>query len=381
MTSDLKFILALLPLLLFLCMRAEAQDAIAAYFITQVGDTIQADIVNASDNKNTYGFKYKSSASGNQYQKFGPGDVKEVVYGNEKYVSAFIPDPAFNQTVFLKLLIEAQVNLYKAVDTTGKAHFFFKEADGELKLLHEKTYSGLLKVNLTDCTAINLDDPTFMSRYGYNTAGLSKFFIAYNSCASPGTSIIEHKNRIEIYFTKGVSAGMASTSTTLTSMVAKPGSYGTYANMNAAVFGELHVGKHLSTQLEFQYHSYKGELLAPDDFYPDEIEIAMQFIKMPLLLKYTSSGKVKLFANAGPHADWLISKSGRRNYSNIEFDYNPDFAKLSYGFTGGTGVALSPFSKKTELKFEGRYSKTTLYTGVNPAGTLASYQLLVGLSF
>lgn len=381
MKYNLKLRLSSVFLLLLLCTYAEAQNDRAAYFITQEGDTVHADIVNASDNKNTFGFKYKSSAGGSKYQEYKPGEVKEVIYGNEKYVSAFIPEPAFNQKVFLKLLVEAQVNLYKAVDTTGKAHYFFREVDGEIKLLHEKTYSGLLKVNLTGCATINFDDPSFVRQYGYNTAGLSDLFIAYNSCASPGTPILEHKNRIEIYFTKGVSAGMASTSTTLTSMVAKPGSYGTFANMNASVFGELHIGRHLSTLLEFQYHSYKGELLAPDAFYPDEIEIEMQYIRVPFLLKYTTAGKVKLFANAGPHADRLIGQSGRRNYSSRESDYNPDFAKLSYGVTGGAGIAFSPFSKTTELKFEGRYSKTTLYTGVNPCGTLASYQLLVGFSF
>ncbi|WP_161888533.1 porin family protein [Pontibacter russatus] len=337
--------------------------------------------MNASDEKNTFGFKFKNSAGGNQDREYKPGEVKEVIYGNEKYVSAFIPDPAFNQAVFLKMLIESEVNLYKAVDTNGKAHFFFQEAGGELQLLQEKTYSGLLKVHLRGCATMNFDDPSFVKKYGYSATGLSKFFIAYNTCASPGAPIIEHKNKTELYITKGVTAGMASTSVSLTTIVAKPGSYGTYVNMNAGVFGELHIGRHLSTLLELQYHSYKGGLYEPDAFYPDEIEIEMQYVRVPLLLKYTTSGKVRLFANAGPHADVLIGQSGRRNYSKIESDYHPDFARLSYGLTGGAGVALAPFSKTTALKLEGRYSKTTLNTGVNPCGTLASYQLLVGFSF
>lgn len=349
--------------------------------ITLEGDTLQADILNASDNKNTFGFKHKSSANGNRHREYKPGDVKAVIYGNEKYVSAQISDQPFSQEIFLKQLIESEVSLYKAVDAAGKTHFFFKAATGDFKLLHPKTYSGLLKVNLMACATTDFDDPNFMRKYGYHAAGLSKFFIAYNSCAFPGAPIIEHRNKVALYFTKGVSVGVASTAVSLTSMVAKPGEYGTYGNLNAGVYGELHIGRHLSTLLELQYHSYEGQFLDPEAFYPDEIYITMKYVRVPLLLRYATAGKIKFFANAGPHAERLLNQSGRRNYSNIEMDYTLDFAALSYGVTGGAGVALSPFSNKSELKFEGRYSKTTLQTSVNPCGTLAAYQLLVGFSF
>ena len=377
----MKFGFALTFSFVFLFIRAEAQDARAEYFITLKGDTVQADILKAPDSKNTFGFKYKSTEAEGQYQEYKPGDVKEVIYGNEKYVSAFLADTAFNQVVFLKLLIEGQVRLYKAVDPNGAVHFLFKEADEEPRLMRKETYSGLLKIYLPDCATINFDDPTFLKRYGYSTTGLSKFFRAYNTCVNSTAPVLEHKNKPEIYFTKGVTAGVASSSVSLNLLVAKPGNYGTYSGIIGGIFGELHFGRHLSTLLAAQYHNYEGQMLAPDAFYKDEIYIGMQFVRVPLLIKYSTSGKVNFFANVGPHGDMLVGQHGRRNYSNIVFDYNPDIAKLSYGMTGGAGVALSPFPNKTKLEIEARYSNTSLYTGVNVCGNLTSYQLLASFSF
>ncbi len=377
----LRITFALIPLFLFLFSRAEAQTARAEYFITLTGDTLQADISNASDSKNTFSFEYKTSASGNRYLEYTPADVKEVVYGNEKYVSTFVSDAAFNQMVFLKLLIEGPVNLYKAVDAKGETHFLFSEAPGDIILLRRKTYSGLLKTHLKSCVALNLDDPAFVRKYGYSTTGLSDFFIAYNACAYPGMPVIVRKNKSELYLTKGVTAGMASSNSTFNVLVAKPGSYGTYSHITAGVFGELHFSKHLSTLLALQYHPYEGQMLDPDAFYKEEIYVSMKYIMVPLLLKYTTTGKTKLFVNAGPHADWLIDKGGRRNYSNIEFTYNPRLSNLSIGMTGGVGAALSPFANGAALTFEARYSHTSLYSGVNVGGTLTSFQVLAGLNF
>ncbi len=378
---NFTIVLAVSSLLLFATRHTQAQTREPSYYVTLQGDTVQAVILRGSDKKNTHRFYYNNAQQGQVQQELRPEDVNVVVYGNERFVAASLPNAASGEKVFLKQLIESNVSLYKMTDKDGKAHFLFQKAEGELQPLQQQTYSGRLKVSLPDCPSIKFDDSNFMRQYSYGARGLSQFFIAYNTCATPDAPVVEHRNKTQFYFTKGIEAGMASSTVELNNVVAKPDNYGTYINPNAGVFGELHVGLHLSSILGFQYHSYKGELLSPDAFYPDEIHIAMKYVRVPLLFKYTTTGKIKFFANAGPHADRRISQSGNRKYSNIEFGYSPDVNKLAAGWSGGLGMALSPFANKSELKLEGRYNHTTLYTGVNACGTLISSQLLASISF
>ncbi|TPE42389.1 porin family protein [Pontibacter mangrovi] len=381
MKMNINIAIAVSTLLLTASLPAQAQSRKPSYYVTWQGDTVQAAILRASDKKNSHLFYFKGDRQGDVRQELRPENVKVVVYGNERFVSDSLPTAASGKQVFLKHLIESEVSLYKFTDEAGKAHFLFQKKGGELQPMQLRTYSGALKVALTGCPSFNFNDPDFIKQYSYSVRGLSRFFIAYNTCATPDVPVVEHRNKTQLYFTKGVTAGVASSAVDLDVLVAKPGNYGTYINPTIGVFGEFHVGRHLSSVLELQYHRYEGELLTQDAFYPDEIRIAMKYVRVPLLFKYTTTGKGKFFLNAGPHANYRLAQSGNRKYSSLAFNYLPDINKMAVGWSGGAGLALSPFANKSELKLEGRYNHTTLYTGVNACGTLISSQLLASISF
>lgn len=368
-------------LFLSVCSGAYAQENKESYFISLEGDTLYAIIKKGNDSKNTYGFKYKRNINDGSYMVIRANEVKEVVIGIEKYISAYVPENNYNQYIFLKVLVDGEAKLYSATDTSGVSSLYFSNKGGKIFHLNSRTYSGSLRIGLTECDAIALDDQEFMKAYKYTRKDLSKFFLEYNKCVNPQSPALELVKRNKIYITKGALAGIKSISMITQGAAAYPGDYGTKLNYNMGLFGEVHFSKSFSTLLELQYFTYSGELHYSERY---SEEVTFKFIQVPLLLKYSlhlNNGRIRPYLNAGFHINRLIEQKGTNTYDSTQYDYNMRMNKSNFGGTAGMGIALFPFSNKTALKIEGRYNGTPLYWGVNYFGDLSSYQLLVGISF
>jgi Outer membrane protein beta-barrel domain len=350
------------------------------YFIKPDGDTIRGFMKAGPGRKLSDGLAYKENIKVKTFKYYRPEEVKEVWYDNQKYISALVSDPLINKTVLLKVLVEGSYNLYQVTTEQENVYYLFTDQKGDVQLMKKGSYYGSLKIGLPECSTIDFNDPKFLTLYKYNSIDLPKLFRAYNKCINPQQVVIEHNKAQKITFKKGIIAGVSNSTMTLTWPADEKANYGTYQNFNVGLFGEVGFNKHLSLSAGAELYRFEGQ--ASFDYaslYKKEIDFSAQFLRVPLLLKYSLKGKLKPYINAGTHFNRLLGQNGNKKVSTIEYDYKLAIEKTNMGFTGGMGIALTPFSNSKEIKLEARYHNTWLYSGVNHIGALTSYQLVIGL--
>ena len=124
-------------------------------------------------------------------------------------------------------------------------------------------------------------------------------------------------------------------------------------------------GPSFSVQPEILYSQYGVKFAAGSDY----LQLKYNVVEVPVLLKASfGQPNLRFFINAGPVATYAINgnlsvqESGQSQSQAIDLSNE---GRLSYGATGGIGIALQAGSGKIQL--EGRYSY--LVSGQNDDGT------------
>lgn len=112
-------------------------------------------------------------------------------------------------------------------------------------------------------------------------------------------------------------------------------------SFNAGIYASIPLAGSLSFQPEFLY-SRKGSELAYDNaFVTGKAKFKLNYIEVPLLLKYNI---VKNFnIHAGPYVAYLIDAQVTNETDNGTFNFednldNDDFNKFDYGLSAGVGL-------------------------------------------
>ena len=193
------------------------------YFIDNSNQKISCLIRTIDWNNNPTEFQYKTSEKA-EIKTANLTTVKEFGITNiSKYIKAKVNidrssadintlskhrNPKFEEeTLFLKVLIEGEANLYQYLDN-GLIRFFYKKEDSEIKQLVYKSYKTteykIAENNHFRQQLLNaLKCPDFkMNKFKnleYESKELKQFFIAYSECLGQNSTIVEPKEKRDFF--------------------------------------------------------------------------------------------------------------------------------------------------------------------------------------
>jgi hypothetical protein len=95
-------------------------------------------------------------------------------------------------------------------------------------------------------------------------------------------------------------------------------------------------------------------ILGPDD--PNlisdvKVKLKMQFISLPILVRYKFGNKNDFYINGGPFISYLLKSELSNDYDNTSLDMTKSFKKIDYGLVLGFGKTFK-LKNNTELSVE-----------------------------
>lgn len=332
------------------------------YYVNNAKDTIQGLIKDFDWKYNPNNIIFKSNKSASE-EKLEPNEVLYFeIYDKVKYKSARVDIdvsdhrlselneerlPEFeNKHLFLKVLDEGEVNLYKYHVSTYK-RFFIKKEDGALKQMIHKRYldnNGGIRENnnfrqqlLNDLKCDNLSKSQF-SNLEYNETSLRKLISKYNSCHNNKTYTYKKKERDQsIFLSIRPGAQLASLTTELN------------GKTNTEFDTELNIRMGIELEIVLPFNNSKWAVIFEPTFQKyastKEVEsiidgryreVDYSSIEFPLGARYYMflNDQNKLFLNAGYVYDHSFDSQIDGNVGiplDIQSDMNPFFG-IGYRF-------------------------------------------------
>lgn len=319
----------LFAFLFFQCLFSQIKFE-SGYFIDNSGKKTDCLIKNMDWNYNPIFFEYKLSETDNEKRQNEIRNIQEFgIYNASKFTRYNVQidrssenlnqlgisqEPKFNnETLFLKTLVEGDVNLYLFNDSNTKRFFYGKPGANpeqlvyliynipdENKIGYNVFYKNQVKENLS-CSSISKFD---VDKLQYKENNLRDIFIKYNECKNP--SFVTRINKSKILFDLSLRP-RASFSTLSTS-------YGSYykadfenkvsfgLGIEAEFFMPFNKNK-WSVIVEPQYQYYKAEKSFEADYVSGNYIIAKtdyKSIDLPVGIRhyFFLSDKSKFFINA-----------------------------------------------------------------------------------
>jgi hypothetical protein len=391
-----KKLLALLFVLVSLNFYAQINYE-KSYFINNNGTKTECYIKNKNKNENPTNFEYKLNADESQVMIADIKTVKEFKIGDIlKYERATVKldtsngninvlnknrEPEFKEvTVFLKVLVDSETNLYE-YNTLSLKQFFYKTSSTPIESLIYKKY--IIEENSTsrvasnndfqkqlfqnlNCGNKNIDDALKLK---YTRKDLMKYFIDYNTCKN--NTIVNYGKKLE----KGsvnikVLAGITSTSLSFSNSITSF-DFDFDKKMNFTFGGELEwilpINRNKwSLFFAPSYNSYENSTTVTytyvSGFYSEtktqKWEASFSYLDLPFGFRYYMfiNDKSKIFIEGS----YIISSVLN---SDIHNDYNsqlkPEFANRM-----GLGIGYS---------FKNKFNVGLKYNSANILGNYAFY--------
>ena len=359
------------------------------YIIKNNGEKQTGLIKNVDWRNNPTFIEYKKTA-GSTVQKLGIKDVKAFEINNsskyERYdvkidrSSDDIMDmstkrnPEFQyETLFLKVLVEGDANLYQY--THGNLTRFFYKTDGlPVTQLVYKRYlvqDEIIKVNndykqklfnTLHCPSFNLN--TFKN-LDYNKKKLVDIFNKYNKCKNSNYKILTKKNKSKFRIIPKLQIRNASV---LMRNVAYEDEFKNFGTKISPVFGveleyTLPFNKNKwAVSLEPSYQNYSNilEILNPD--FPHTRYLHYSSIELPINVKYNIflNSNNRIFIDAGAVFDFPFSNDRIDFEDSSNTIYRSLDIKSVWNLSFGIGYALRDIS--IEFRFHNKRNITTYYT-------------------
>lgn len=198
------------------------QVFVRGYIIDQKGDTTHGWIHDQSDKQLTKQFFFKADLSQTNSQVIEPKSVKQFEFDYGRHFASFDLGKALanysgdTATVFLKRIVDGDVELYKlALGTNAEKFFVYSDSSGLLALelpiksfkknvgsedAYLTRYVGVLNTIFNKCDENEND----WSDSKYNRESLSNAFVNYNHCiGSANSSKYEDKASVRPIITVG----------------------------------------------------------------------------------------------------------------------------------------------------------------------------------
>jgi len=364
--------------IIFLCIsHSFAQsDFENGYFINNSGERIDCLIKNEDWIKNPTQFEYKLSE--NAEFKIGKlSDVKAFAVGkNFKYEKASVgidrnildekSNDGFNyqqDTLFLKVLVEGNINLYHLEEEKLNI-FFIEKNDSIVQLKHKsyfnenfkRRYNNSFRSQLYTSFKSKEFDRERLKKVEYEVENLLNIFIEYNKSRGPYTVYYQRtKLKYNVYAKAGINSSTFDVQGGNV-LISFPGETGIRIGAEFELFAPYSKGK-WSAFLSPAYRSYEGESLAAVPFEDSSSDLTnfnkveYSSIEIPLgIRRYffkSQDSKIKLYLNAAYFFDIVINNNiillGENETLKSSLDFNFMFGGgLQYGKFGLEFLYFTP---------------------------------------
>ena len=334
----------------------------SGYFIDNSGKRTECLIKNMDWKYSPTIFEYKLSADEKESQKNTIKNVKEFGINNEsKYKKYDVlidrtsdnlnflginKEPAFNnETIFLKILEEGKINLYKYSDN-NIIRFFYGTDDhtpqqliylvysiDENKIGHNNYFQNQIKETLK-CSSISESD---ISQLSYKENSLTDIFTKYNKCSNPSFSsknIKKNNGSFNLNIRPRISFNSLSISNSISNIQIN---FDKKTNFSLGIEGELILPfnkNKWSIIIEPQYQYFKSNKVTPSsDISGNYIvsNINYKSIDLPIGIRhyFLLNSKSKIFINAQYSINFDLNSSfdleridGSRIYKDLNIKSN-----------------------------------------------------------
>lgn len=325
-------------LVLFLLVLGAGRSAVFAqadfrpgYIITNTGETVQGLIDYRMDGRSQRLCTFKKDASAAPVD-YGPGDIQAwQIIGYKLFESKVVPQDTVggeNMSLFLEVLVKGKASLYfnslnsrfyvgKGGDLyglTNRKYLKMDEKDGRTYQVSPKVYVGILLVVLGDCGELKKE----IQAVKLLPSSLVKIVQQYNSCGSSraASQIIIPTVRFQVSLLAGHTQSTLYLQTESFQGYRKSFSHFTPSYGYTFGLGLTTVLPRLIDRISFQTeafyegHRYVGYYEKEGYVtFREDTEIEIEYLKMPLLLRYTHTfGKFSPFVNAGAATSLLLKQ-------------------------------------------------------------------------
>lgn len=325
------------------------------YFIKNSGEKINCLIKDVAWKNSPVEFEYKLNETGEPYS-ITIDNVKEFNVDNSyKFVRFTVdidlardyvaeldlsPEPKWEKkTIFLKVLIEGDLSLYRFEDGNIIKYFYTAEDETVATQLFYKKYviDGLIKENnnyrqqLFNLMRDRIKDSGRFKNITYKKSSLIKLFTEYNGDSNNNYAAKHNQGRINLKFTPAVG---------FTSFTFENGLYKNNFKMDGAV--SYSIGAEMEYILPFNnnkwalfinpsYNVYSGSY-KDDDF---TVDTDYKFFELPLGVRYYMylNNDSRIFINGSFNLNFPMGKSKiTYNSSELEVGNNSSYA-LGAGYS------------------------------------------------
>ncbi|MEQ8243061.1 MAG: outer membrane beta-barrel protein [Fulvivirga sp.] len=381
------------------------------YVITNEGDSINGSINYRVGSANYEECQFQMNST---VKTYAPVDLKKYGFVNDKtYISKYLPDEGTsNQKVFLEILSQGAINLYKYNATyyveKNESEFYQltnkvkkTNVDGNTYYQSNNAYKGVLSYLLAEC----YDLKNKIKKVTLNELKLTRLVNDYNKCQGNFT-ITPKQNKQLMAFEGGLKFGFQTSSISFEPSFLEDFSY---------LFEKWNISKSIiagaSVELSFprlyERVSFYSEVLYTSSKYishnqitatygidRNDVEIELSTLQVPLGFRYTfpeklvapyfNVGFLKVY-NFNESIYWVKEEEVQNVIRRYESD---DFLSVSSSQTGywiGLGVKKT-ISSKLKGSFEIRYQYTNGISEDLPIepyskSEITNLQLLLGIQF
>lgn len=422
--KPIRFAFSLL-LILCHCIALGQQKLKRGYYIKSSGDTIKGFISYKNWKRSPESIEFRRHAQ-SQSEFIKPSEIIEFGLEQEKQTIIYrsqqanptlsmLPNTQKNelneaekkQWVFMQLILEGKVTLYKHVRADNKMVLYIKKDNMPLTELVsrvnypdnsnaeysiKRSFIYQFATLLVDCPNITASD---LERLRYHEEDIQKLLINYNSCGGSTAKGHTYKtDKLEIKI--GLVAGVSHTNLVTGGLFEQPQYFSKSIDPTGGISAALVLPgtfKKSSIYAELLYrtydvHSERIEKLS--EFEGMQIQRRYNYVFSPTYLKsliayryQMPNGLVKPFFTVGMTNSFVISKTVEESYSTRSYDLDnsssftilPDPRRYEQGLSLSLGIGLSSFL--IELRGEitnGFSSHPRKRTSLNTGYLLIHYQ-------
>jgi hypothetical protein len=285
------------------------------------------------------------------------------------------------ETVFVKLLIGGEANLYSYQDENSKKHYLFSKKNNPIQeLIYLKYFATTGQYRTIETYKLQLDTALIgcqkndNSRLDFEESGLRKAFERYNACFNNEKNYAQKFDKSQLSFKvfAGYSNFQMGTSDPLYEdkffFSKAPKAKFSNSKGNFSVGGSIQIMPRVKSspflyevELMFSKRSYLNLGVVEETFTTDNFSIEMEFSQITIQpsVIYRIKGIVEPFIRLGVCSGFVSTTKNKgtaelifKNVSNDIHIYEP-FAIMSnfnYGVFGGTGISIKKIS--AEIRFE-----------------------------
>jgi hypothetical protein len=299
--------------------------------------------------------------------KYTPDSLLKYGFKNgRKFISDKIVENGIEKKVFLEILFNGKIKLYRYV--SEKSTIFFIEKNQSISELNASTLDSQLKELFIDCKEVE----KAVKEIKYNSRSLELLAISYESCNLWG-----HR-RTDIGLHLGYEYNSFKSGSNLRNL-----DFNSSHGIKFGLFANFPLSKKIYIHPELNFSNYSFVSSENTQLSSSPIKTRISTVSIPFLIKYKLSTKKDNFYLDGGisyNQNIVNNNESYKNFVGSNIDQAEIVSPIQLGFIIGIGVELGG-NYKHSISFEVRYNKVT--SPFDPDNSISNdaIQFIMGFNF